>query len=231
MHIEENLNEIRSRAARAAERVGRKPEEITLVAVSKMVTSAEVAVAMSAGQYVFGENRVQSLLDKIETLPAAAEHADCVRWHLIGHLQTNKVKYILDKVDLIHSLDSLHLAGEISRCAAARGLTAHCLLQMNISGEESKHGLHPDELEPFVEAFLKLDHIVIDGLMTMAPLGAEEKELRKIFGGLRKISIDMQRESMHNINMSCLSMGMSGDFETAIEEGATLIRVGTGIFH
>ena len=152
-------------------------------------------------------------------------------WHLIGTLQTNKVKYIIDKVSLIHSVDSLHLAEEINKCAAKKGLTMNCLLQVNVSKEESKHGVGIEDVDRIVEEFTKFDNLKLKGLMTMAPFDADEYELRSIFSRLHKKYIDIGSQKGHNVNMSYLSMGMTHDFSYAIEEGANMIRVGTGIFH
>ena len=229
MTICENLAEINQQIEYAAAKSGRKREDITLVAVSKTVGAAEVNEAYNAGQRVFAENRVQCLLQKLDTT-AQYDLKDIV-WHLIGTLQTNKVKYIIDKVSLIHSVDSLHLAEEINKCAAKKGLTMNCLLQVNVSKEESKHGVGIEDVDRIVEEFTKFDNLKLKGLMTMAPFDADEYELRSIFSRLHKKYIDIGSQKGHNVNMSYLSMGMTHDFSYAIEEGANMIRVGTGIFH
>lgn len=229
MTIQENLKKLEDKIAEAAAKSGRKREDITLVAVSKTVGAAEVAEAYRLGQRVFAENRVQCLLEKYEAIePSAFPGID---WHLIGTLQTNKVKYIIDKISLIHSVDSMHLADEIDKCAAKRGVRMDCLLQVNVSGEESKHGVALAEVDRLVEHFTGLDNVCLKGLMTMAPLDANEAELRKIFSALHQKYIDIDSQKGHNINMSYLSMGMTHDFSYAIEEGSNMVRIGTGIFH
>lgn len=229
MTICENLAEINQQIEYAAAKSGRKREDITLVAVSKTVGAAEVNEAYNAGQRVFAENRVQCLLQKLDT--TAQYDLKDIDWHLIGTLQTNKVKYIIDKVSLIHSVDSLHLAEEINKCAAKKGLTMNCLLQVNVSKEESKHGVGIEDVDRIVDEFTKFDNLKLKGLMTMAPFDADEYELRSIFSRLHKKYIDIGSQKGHNVNMSYLSMGMTHDFSYAIEEGANMIRVGTGIFH
>ena len=229
MTICANLAEINEKIAVAAAKSGRKREDITLVAVSKTVGAAEVNEAYASGQRVFAENRVQCLLEKLDT--TAQYNLNDIDWHLIGSLQTNKVKYIIDKVSLIHSVDSIHLAEEINKCAAKKGLKMNCLLQVNVSGEESKHGVELEDVDRIVEEFTKFDNLTLKGLMTMAPFEADEYELRSIFSKLHKKYIDIGSQKGHNVDMSYLSMGMTHDFTYAIEEGSNMIRVGTGIFH
>ncbi len=229
MTIRKNLEALEQKIAEAAAKSGRRREDITLVAVSKTVGAAEVAEAYGAGQRIFAENRVQNLLEKLSAVEAyGLEQAD---WHLIGTLQTNKVKYIIDKVSLIHSVDSAHLADEIDRCAAKHGRKMDCLLQVNVSGEASKHGVALADVDRMVEHFAGLDNVCLKGLMTMAPLDADEPELRKIFSSLYRKYIDIGSQKAHNVDMSFLSMGMTHDFSYAIEEGSNMIRIGTGIFH
>ena len=229
MTICANLAEINEKIAVAAAKSGRKREDITLVAVSKTVGAAEVNEAYASGQRVFAENRVQCLLEKLDT--TAQYNMNDIDWHLIGSLQTNKVKYIIDKVSLIHSVDSIHLAEEINKCAAKKGIKMNCLLQVNVSGEESKHGVELEDVDRIVEEFTKFDNLTLKGLMTMAPFEADEYELRSIFSKLHKKYIDIGSQKGHNVDMSYLSMGMTHDFTYAIEEGSNMIRVGTGIFH
>lgn len=229
MTICANLAEINEKIAAAAAKSGRKREDITLVAVSKTVGAAEVNEAYATGQRVFAENRVQCLLEKLDT--TAQYNLNDIDWHLIGSLQTNKVKYIIDKVSLIHSVDSIHLAEEINKCAAKKSLKMNCLLQVNVSGEESKHGVEIEDVDRIVEEFTKFDNLTLKGLMTMAPFEADEYELRSIFSKLHKKYIDIGSQKGHNVDMSYLSMGMTHDFTYAIEEGSNMIRVGTGIFH
>ncbi|NLN03498.1 MAG: YggS family pyridoxal phosphate-dependent enzyme [Clostridiaceae bacterium] len=226
MNIERNIEELRERIAKSAAKSGRKPEDIHVVAVCKTVGVDEVIRAYKAGMVDFGENRAQDFLKKYENL---AEYD--LNWHFIGHLQRNKVKYIVDKVKLIHSVDSIRLAKEIDNQARKINKVVDCLLQLNVSGEEQKYGLDPDMTYEFLEEVSKMEHIRIKGLMTMAPYDCPEKELRKIFSRTHEIYVDISKNSMHNINMDYLSMGMSNDFEIAIEEGANMIRVGSSIFH
>lgn len=219
MNIEANLREINDKIKANA------TGPVTLVAVSKMVTCDEVRVAMEHGQTVFGENRVQELQKKY------SEIGDAATWHLIGHLQTNKVKYIIDKASLIHSVDSTRLADEISKCAVAAGKQMPCLLQVNVSREESKSGVYMEEVDRMVEYMMSLPGIRLQGLMTMAPAVATDSELHKIFSQLNKKYLDIKQEYNHNKDICMLSMGMTHDFEIALQEGANIIRVGTGVFH
>lgn len=222
--IAENFKSVQRRIKEAAQRSGRSAEEICLITVTKTVDCGRIQEAIDAGADTLGENRVQEILEKFNKLPRENS------FHLIGHLQTNKVKYIIDKVELIHSLDSVELAKEIEKRAAAIGKIQQVLVQVNISGEESKFGIMPAECLEFCAYLNTLAHIRVRGLMTMAPLGAEETQLRQIFSGLRKLSLNIAAQKLSNIEMAELSMGMSGDFEIAVEEGATMVRIGTGIF-
>lgn len=230
MNISENLYIVKNNIARAAEKAGRKSEDVKLIAVTKTVGCNEVLECIKCGHRDFGENRVQVLKEKLDGLSEIPEYNE-INWHLIGHLQSNKVKYCADKVALIHSVDKISLAQEISRFAVNNGIDVHCLLQLNVSGEESKSGLDPAEINSFIDEFGLLKNIYLDGLMTMAPIDADEVFLHKIFARTRELSVDIERQKVHNISMKHLSMGMSGDYECAIEEGATMIRVGTAIFH
>lgn len=224
MSIASNVEEIRDRIARAALSAGRRPEDITLVAVTKTVDAPRAKEVLEAGVRDLGENRVQVFLDKYEVLGSVPN------WHLIGHLQTNKVKYIVGKVKLIHSVDTLHLAEEISKKAVAMNILQDILMQFNISGELSKSGAAADEAKRLLESVSALEGVCVRGLMTMAPLGAGETENRRIFAGLRTLSETIAAEGFPGVCMDQLSMGMSGDFEDAIREGATLVRVGTALF-
>ncbi|HOA31605.1 MAG TPA: YggS family pyridoxal phosphate-dependent enzyme [Clostridia bacterium] len=226
MNIERNIDELRERVAKSAAKSGRKPEDIQVVAVCKTVGVDEVIRAYNAGMIDFGENRAQDFLKKYENL---ADYN--LNWHFIGHLQRNKVKYIVDKVKLIHSVDSIRLAKEIDIQARKIGKPVDCLLQLNVSGEEQKYGMDPEMIYEFLEEVSKMEYVRIKGLMTMAPYECPEKELRKIFSRTHEIYVDISKNSMHNINMDYLSMGMSNDFEIAIEEGANMIRVGSSIFN
>ncbi len=224
MNIVSNIEAVREKIDRAAKAAGRRAEDVTLVAVTKTVDAETAAAVMQAGVLDLGENRVQSFLDKYEVL------GDKPCWHIIGHLQTNKVKYIIGKVKLIHSVDSLHLAEEINKKAQALGIRQDVLFQFNISGEESKSGASAEEAEKIFEAISKFDSLSVRGLMTMAPLFASEGETKKIFAGLRELSEKIDSFKLPNVSMEHLSMGMSGDFEAAISEGATLVRVGSALF-
>lgn len=224
MNIASNIETVQEKIRCAAEKAGRNPDEITLIAVTKTVDSEAARQVMQAGVLDLGENRVQSFLDKYEAL------GDEPRWHIIGHLQTNKVKYIIGKVQLIHSVDSLHLAEEINKKALALGLSQDILFQFNISGEASKSGAAEEEAERIFEALSKLQGISVRGLMTMAPLLADDSETKQVFAGLRKLSEKISTWQYPNISMDYLSMGMSGDFEAAISEGANLVRIGSALF-
>ena len=192
MNISKNIEIIKERMARAAGSAGRSPEKIKLIAVTKTVDAAAAAEVLKAGITSLGENRVQAFLDKYEILQDEPE------WHIIGHLQTNKVKYITGKVSLIHSVDSLHLAEEISKKALSLGIPQEILLQFNVSGEESKSGAAPETAEAFLEGIASLAGIRVSGLMTMAPLGAAEKETRQVFAGLRELSEKLAGQNYPN---------------------------------
>lgn len=226
MDIKENIKTVLNKISAAQERRCGKSKECLktqLVAVSKTKPPELIREAMECGITVFGENRVQELLEKYDKLPGAV-------WHLIGHLQKNKVKYIIDKVALIHSVDSTELAKEIDKYARKIGKIQEILLQVNISGEESKFGMEKSDVLNACREISGLENVKVKGFMTMAPKNAPEDELRKIFGGLLNFSLEIENEHIENIETKCLSMGMSGDFEIAVEEGATLVRIGSGIF-
>ena len=224
-NIRENIENIRKRIADAAKRAGRDADDIKLIAVTKTVDIDKVEEAIAAGALDAGENKPQELARKYEVL------GDKIRWHQIGSLQTNKVKYIIDKVCMIHSLDREGLAEEIVKRANKIGRVIDCLVQVNISGEESKHGMSREEVEPFVRLVAeKYPNIKIKGLMTMAPFDAERDEIRKVFRDLKELSDEINNMNIGNVEMKELSMGMTNDFEIAVEEGATMVRVGTAIF-
>jgi pyridoxal phosphate enzyme (YggS family) len=214
--IRANLERVRERIARAAERAGRRPGDVRLVAVSKTVDVERVRAAIAAGVTDLGENRVQEAREKIAVLGRA------VRWHLVGHLQTNKVKDALALFDLVHSLDRLELARELERRAAGAGRTAEALLQVNVGGEASKGGFEPDAVEAALDEVRALAHVRVRGLMTIPPPVTRPEAARPWFQALGRLA------KRHGLGE--LSMGMSGDFEVAIEEGATMVRVGTAIF-
>ncbi|MEZ3485078.1 MAG: YggS family pyridoxal phosphate-dependent enzyme [Lachnospiraceae bacterium] len=222
--IKENLAYVENEIQEACRRAGRAREEVTLIAVSKTKPVSDLKEAYALGIRVFGENKVQELVDKYEVLPKD------IRWHMIGHLQRNKVKYIIDKVDLIHSVDSVRLAETIEKEAAKHEIVVNILIEVNVAREESKFGLMPEDLDDFIRQTAGFTHIRIKGLMTIAPFVENAEENRPIFERLRKLSVDMRGENVDNNTVCILSMGMTNDYCVAIEEGATMIRVGTGIF-
>lgn len=222
--IADNLFKIKENIKNAAQKTGRTEDDITLVAVTKTVGVSECQELLSAGHSVFGENRVQALTEKYDVL------SDSVTWHLIGHLQTNKVKYIIDKVSLIHSCDSLHLAEEINRQAAKHNLVKDILLQVNVSGEESKFGMEKDTLFPLLEKLSTFENIRVRGLMTIPPVSFEEGANRKYFSELYNLYSQIGNNFGDNIKADFLSMGMSDDYEDAILEGANIVRVGRALY-
>lgn len=224
MELKENLMKVEENVCRACKNAGRDRKEVTLIAVSKTKPVSMLQEVYDLGIRDFGENKVQEMCDKMEVLP------DDIRWHMIGHLQTNKVKYIVGKTALIHSVDSLHLAEEIERQAAKKDVMVSILVQVNIAEEESKFGIHKEETFAMVEQIAKLPHIRIQGLMTIAPYVENPEDNRLYFRQIRQLSVDIREQNIDNVNMDILSFGMTGDYMTAIEEGATMIRVGTGIF-
>ena len=222
--IKENLSIVKKNIDEAVKRGGRDKEEVNLIAVSKTKPVEMLKEAYDLGIRDFGENKVQEIMDKYDKLPSD------IRWHMIGHLQTNKVKYIADKVYLIHSVDSLKLAGEISRQAVKVGRVIPILIEVNVAGEESKFGIRPDECESLIREIAGLPGITIRGLMTIAPYVDDPEENRAYFAQLKQLSVDITNKNIDNTSMSVLSMGMTGDYTVAIEEGAYYVRVGTGIF-
>ncbi len=222
--IYNNCDRIRERMSAAARRAGRDPADVKLIAVSKTVDPDRIRKALEWGIADLGENRVQELCDKADILDGG------FRWHLIGHLQTNKVKYIIDKVGMIHSLDRMELAEEIQKRAEKAGRVVEALVQVNVAAEDTKFGISPEEALGFIRNVAEMGNIKIKGLMTIAPLAESPEEVRWVFAGLRKLLIDIRKENIDNIDMDCLSMGMSNDFEVAIEEGATMVRIGTALF-
>ena len=222
--IEENLKEIQREMEAACKKSGRSLSDVRLIAVSKTKTAEMVLEAYRAGVRDFGENKVQEILEKAPALPQD------IRWHMIGHLQKNKVRQVVGKVVLIHSVDSVSLAEQIEKEAAKQGCEADILLEVNVAEEETKFGFRTGEVEEAARQIAKLPHVHIQGLMTIAPFVENSEENRGVFQKLFDLSVDMKRKNIDNVNMNVLSMGMSGDFMTAIEEGATMIRVGTSIF-
>lgn len=222
--ISDNLSRIKEKIEKAAIASGRKADDITLVAVTKNVGLEECNALLSLGHNIFGENRVQSLTEKYETIGQNAV------WHLIGHLQTNKVKYIMDKVTLIHSVDSIHLAQEINRLAEKNGIIKDILLQVNVSGEESKFGMEKDDLFPTLEAVSQMNGIKVRGLMTIPPVSTAPGANRKYFAELYRLFSELKNQSGSNISADYLSMGMSDDYEDAVLEGANIVRVGRALY-
>lgn len=222
--IRENLREVHANVAAACERVHRNPAEVTLCAVSKLKSVNDIEVAMAAGQHLFGENYVQEITTKY------AELGDRAEWHMIGHLQRNKVKYIIDKVTLIHSVDSLELAAEIEKQAAKHDKVMDVLLEVNIAGEESKWGFTAEETLPMAEKIGALPHVHVRGLMTSAPYTEDAETNRIHFRNLKTLQDHLKVAGYPGVDADILSMGMTADYTVAVEEGATMIRVGTGIF-
>lgn len=223
--LKENLEEVEEKIAKACERAGRAREEVTLIAVSKTKPVEMLQEIYDEGIRDFGENKVQELTEKYEVMPKD------MKWHMIGHLQRNKVKYIVDKVTLIHSVDSLRLAETISREAEKKGITVPILIEVNIAGEETKFGLSSkEEVISLTEQIAALPNLSVKGLMTVAPPAEDPEENRPFFREIRQLSVDITNKNIDNVSMEILSMGMTNDYTVAIEEGATMVRVGTGIF-
>jgi len=222
--IRENLIQVQENMRAAALKAGRNPEDVTLIAVSKTKPVSMIEEAYACGCRDFGENKVQELCDKYEALPKD------IRWHLIGHLQRNKVKYVVEKAYLIHSVDSLRLAQEIQKEAEKKQVHANILIEVNMAREESKFGVFAEEAENLVREVAKLPNVHIQGLMTIAPVVEKPEDNAIYFSNLKQLSVDIKEKNIDNVNMNVLSMGMSGDYEQAVKDGAVYIRVGTGIF-
>lgn len=222
--IRDHLNEVRENIQKACEKAGRSPQEVTLIAVSKTKPLFMLEEAYEAGARDFGENKVQEILEKHPKMPEDA------RFHMIGHLQRNKVKQVLPHVVLIHSVDSYRLAEQISQEAGKLGITAKILLEVNVAKEESKFGMMPEDVEEMAGQIAALPHLQIEGLMTIAPFVDDPEKNRPVFRKLYQLSVDIKKKNIDNVNMGVLSMGMTGDYQVAVEEGSTMIRVGTGIF-
>lgn len=219
-----NLTQVENNICKACERAARKRNEVTLIAVSKTKPADMIAAIYNEGVRDFGENKVQEILEKSPVL------AKDIKWHMIGHLQRNKVKQVIDKTCLIHSVDSLRLAMQIESDAAKKNITVPVLLEVNVAGEISKYGFKPEEVIDCMEIISGFPHISIKGLMTIAPNVENPEENRPVFRKLKQLSVDIINKNIDNISMEILSMGMTNDYEVAIEEGSTMIRVGTGIF-
>lgn len=221
--IEENLNHVEQKIREACLRCGRKREDVTLIVVSKTKPVSMIQEVISLGPRDFGENKPQELRDKYDVLPKD------LRWHMIGNLQRNKVKYVVGRAVMIHSVGSFALAAEIEKECAKHSLVMPCLVEVNMAHEASKGGIVPEEAREFMERVSTLKHLQVEGLMTVAPYVSDPEDNRDCFRSLRNLAVDIGKENIDNIRMRHLSMGMTGDYEVAIEEGATMIRVGTGI--
>jgi pyridoxal phosphate enzyme (YggS family) len=224
--IKSNLETVHADIDAACKRSGRDKCEVKLIAVSKTKPFEQLLAAYNAGERVFGENKVQEICakyERIDEMPGAV-------FHMIGHLQTNKVRQVIDKVAMIHSVDSLHLAETIDREAAKAGIRMDILIEVNVAGEDSKFGIACDETEKLVRECAKLDNVHVCGLMTIAPFVEDSEQNRQVFKNLKQLCVDLKAKNIDNTDMDVLSMGMTGDYQVAIEEGATMIRVGTGIF-
>ena len=222
--IKENLKEVEEKIQKACLRSGRDPKEVTLIAVSKTKPVSMIEEVYTEGIRDFGENKPQELKEKYDLMPKD------INWHMIGHLQRNKIKYVVDRACMIHSIDSIRLAQAVEEEAAKREKVIPVLLEINIAREESKFGFLEEEVYDALEIISKLPHLRIEGLMTIAPFVENAEENRVHFKNLRKLSVDIKQKNIDNVSMSILSMGMTGDYMVAIEEGATMVRVGTGIF-
>lgn len=222
--VVDNYKYIREQVETTARNCGRNPRDITLIAVSKTKPLSDIEELIQIGVDDFGENKVQELCDKYENVSKP------VSFHLIGHLQTNKVKYVVDKACLIHSVDTVKLAKEIQKEAFKKQVTTQILIEVNVAEEESKFGLHVDEVIPFIEEISSYPNVHINGLMTIAPFVENPEENRNYFRTLKQLSLDIISKNIDNVDMNVLSMGMTNDYKVAIEEGATMVRVGTAIF-
>lgn len=222
--LKDNYEAVEKKVAQACARAGRNPSEVTLIAVSKTKPVEMLQEIYDAGARVFGENKVQEICEKYDKLPSD------IKWHMIGHLQRNKVRQVIDKVAMIHSVDSYRLAQEISVQAQKKNITMPILIEVNIAGEESKFGMSAENTIQLVEEIAMLPNLKIQGLMTIAPFVEDAEENRQYFREIKQLSVDIKNKNIDNVTMDILSMGMTGDYEVAIEEGATMVRVGTGIF-
>ena len=222
--IKNNLEIINEKIKKAALKADKNPEEIKLVAVAKTATIEQIEEAIKAGVKIIGENKVQEAKEKYQIITADIE------WHLVGHLQTNKVKYAVEIFDCIHSVDSIKLAKEIDKRSLQFGKTTNILVEVNVSGEETKYGIKPEEVVLFLKNISEFTGIRVRGLMTIAPIVEDKEEVRPYFRKLRELSKEIKSKNIKNVKMDYLSMGMSEDFEIAIEEGANMVRIGRGIF-
>lgn len=222
--ITDRYDEVKARIEAACARAGRNPEDVTLVAVSKTKPEEDIQALYDYGVRDFGENYIQELRTKHDDLPKD------IRWHMIGHLQRNKVKYIADYVTMIHAVDTLPLAETIEKEGVRFDRIIPVLIEVNVAGEESKFGVTPENCVSFAEQFAGFPHIRLEGLMTSAPFVENPEDNRPVFRKLRQLAVDINKKIIDNVDMRVLSMGMTNDFEVAVEEGATMVRVGTAIF-
>ena len=222
--LAKNLHEVEQKIQEACKKVNRSREEVTLIAVSKTKPVTMLQEIYELGIRDFGENKVQELSEKYSQLP------NDIKWHQIGHLQTNKVKQVIDKATLIHSVDSVRLAQAIEKEAEKKDIIVDILIEVNVAEEESKYGFKVEEVIPAIEVIATFPHVRIQGLMTIAPFVENPEENRSIFARLQKLSVDIAHKNIDNVSVDILSMGMTNDYQVAIEEGATMVRVGTGIF-
>ena len=227
-NIEESINAVRQEIRSAAARAGRNPEDILLLGVTKTVGTELMKRAYVCGMKDFGENRVQEFVKKSDIFDKGVNLH--INWHIIGRLQTNKVKYLDNRVVLIHSLDRMELAEALQRRGEKIGYVFPVLIEVNVSGEDTKAGIEPENLKDFLLKLSQMGNIQVKGLMTIAPYSENSEDARYVFRDLKKLSVDMERERVENISMQELSMGMSSDFKIAVEEGATIVRVGSAIF-
>ena len=231
--LHQNVADVRARIADAAARAGRDPAEVTLVAVTKYAGPAVIRALLAAGCTDLGESRVQQLMQRVDALgtaDAALDTAGSPRWHMIGHLQRNKVKYLLPRVRIIHAVDSDRLAEQIDELAARHDVRADVLVEVSVAGEAQKHGVTPKDAPALLETIQARPHLRLSGLMTMAPLADDPGQARPHFAGLRELLADARRNGVVGPDCRHLSMGMSQDYAVAVEEGATLVRVGSALF-
>ena len=222
--LKDNLHQVQQNIKAACDRAHRSYSDVTLIAVSKTKPVEMLNEIYDEGIREFGENKVQEMCEKIEQMPSD------IKWHMIGHLQRNKVKYIVGKVELIHSVDTYRLAEEINIQAKKQNVIVPILVEVNIAHEESKFGISAEDAILLVEEISKLENICIKGLMTIAPYVENPEDNRLYFRKIKQLSVDITNKNIDNVSMEILSMGMTGDYMVAIEEGATMVRVGTGIF-
>ena len=222
--LKENYSHVLEEVKKSCKKADRSEDSVTLIAVSKTKPVENIQELYDYGVRIFGENKVQELCDKYEQLPKD------IKWHMIGHLQRNKVKYIVDKVELIHSVDSLRLAETINEEAVKKNVTVNILIEVNVAEEESKFGVSVEDTEDLIMQIKDFPHIQIEGLMTIAPFVDDPEDNRVHFRRLRELLLDINSKNIDNVHMNVLSMGMTNDYEVAVEEGATMVRVGTGIF-